>query len=262
MNQTKNYWFIGLFVIVIEIFCPIHAKGAMRKTDIRKLNKALIFDLFMNYEISERNSNLSTIVDYIPGSDFKSFRSIRTESNMGGKDEMCNFEFNKNGTLNSMLYEIEGITYNYEFNYENKILESVSIGGNKKILFNYNKKGKLQTIKRLANGRSWECNFNYINGENKAEIKTFVTLDGKKIANPEEYFVTWNDQFKLTAYSLDIYAAKNIKYSRKGDCISFSFNSVRKDNNQSGWEYTFDNKGNWIDRKFKNEMFKRIIEYK
>ena len=264
MNRIKIYWFIGLFLVTMEVFCPIPVCGAFAKDNTQKLNNALIFDLFMNYEITQRNGNLATIVDFFPAFNSSSnhFRSIRIESNIGGRDNICNFKFNENGTLETLSYEIRDMIFNYEFNYKENRLESVSIGGEKKIFFNYDKNGKLQTITRLVTGRSWECNFNYIKGENKAEIKNFVIIDGKRNANPEEYFVSWNNQFKLVAYSLEVYASKDMKYTKEGNLISYSFNTVNKDNNLFNWEYSFDSKGNWIERKIKDEIIKRIIEYK
>lgn len=217
MNHFKQCCLIGLCFLLADVFCPVTSTGAQKKNDIQKLNNTLIFDLFLNCEISVRYGNLATMADYMPDRSSEIFKSMKVESNIGGRNNICNFGFNKNGSLNTLSYEIRDMIYTYDFVYESDRLASVSIGGIKKIICTYNKKGILQTITRVSDGRSLEFNFYYHDGENKARIKSFIVQDGNKIPNPEEGFVSWNDQFKISDYRLDDFSAKELKYSAEGN---------------------------------------------
>jgi hypothetical protein len=250
-------------VIFIAIITGIDATVAANKKDIQKINNSIIYDLFMNFELTGKNGNLSTIIDFLPNMSNVNFKNIKLTSNAGGEDQYCSFIFNENGIIENIAYEINNIIYKYDFVYEGNRLTSINIGGKPKISFGYNKKMQLITIKREKSGGAFEYNFEYLDGENKANIKLVVIQGEKKSLSPRNYYVTWDNQFKINAYCLDVYCSKNIQYAAQGDLLSYSFSTANADNNLATWDYTgIDEKGNWIERKSNKILFSRTIVYK
>ena len=122
--------------------------------------------------------------------------------------------------------------------------------------------GKLTTIKRFKSGRVFEYKFEYLKAENKFNIKLVVEYDGKRKASKNNYYVVLNKNYKLTDIRIDVYVKKEIKYNKAGDILTSSFARVDKNNVEFGREYKeLDNKGNWLERSFKKNVFQRQIEY-
>ncbi len=251
---------VGLLIISIGTLFTTPVKAANK--NIQKLNNALIFDLFMNFEITEKNGNLSTIIDYLPNTNNTDFKKIEINSNMGGEEEVSQFEYNDKGFILKLIYQVNDKLYRYEFFYDGNRLATVNIAGKKKISLAYDKKGRLQSITRFGNGAALEYNFVYLNGENKANIALVVIQGEKRSPSKRKYFVTWNDQFKIDSYCIDVYCSNNLTYSQKGDLTAFKFSNVSSDNIEANWEYRYDNQGNWIERKVKDSVCKRTIEYR
>lgn len=248
--------FMGL-ILSIQVYC-----GPSKK-DIQKLNNSLIFDLFVNYELTEKNGNLATIIDFSPCLSNVNYKNVRLTSNVGGENQECGFTFNENGTIGNIAYEVNDKIYRYDFVYEGNNLTSINIAGKPKIKFGYDKKGKLNTITREKGGGAFEYNFEYIDGENKANIKLIVVQGEKRSPSTRKYYVSWDTGLKIESYCFDVYCSKNIKYTSQGDLLSYSFSSVNEDNNIATWEYSsMDENQNWIERKSKDIIFNRKIEYK
>ena len=105
--------------------------------------------------------------------------------------------------------------------------------------------------------------FEYIEGENKANIKVATIQDGKrKESRSQRSYVTWNANQKIESYCIDIFCSKNLNYSPQGDLLSFSFAAVNDDNSKAVWEYSkVDEKQNWTERTFKSYFFNRTFVY-
>ncbi|MBN1185793.1 MAG: hypothetical protein JXB49_26160 [Bacteroidales bacterium] len=234
-----------------------------RVKEIQTLNHSIIYDLFVNYELTEKNGNLATIIDFFPALTDDKYKSVKLNSNVGGDDQVCNFIFNDNGNIEKFIYEINGKYAQYDFIYEGSLLTGINIAGKPKVSFAYSRTGQLISITREKNGASFVYNFDYIKGENKANIKLIVIQEEKARASTQNYYVTWDTGFKIESYCFDVYCNDNLKYNSKGDLLSFSFTNVSADNNDSAWDYSkVDAKQNWTERNSEDIVFTRMIEYK
>ncbi len=261
MNKNK-FDLKKSIVILIGLLLSVQAYSRPSKKDILKLNNALIYDLFINYELSEKNGNLATIIDFLPNLNNVNYKKMKLTSNVGGENQICSFTFNKNETIRKISYEVNNKIYQYDFVYSGKQLTRINIADKPKISFEYDKKGKLTTITRKKSGVAFEYNLEYLDDENKANIKLIVVQGEKRRSSSRKYYVTWGTELKLKSYCFDVYCSKNLKYTSQGDLLSYSFASVNEDNNIATWEYSaIDEKQNWIERKYKNNEFKRTIEY-
>lgn len=233
---------------------------AQNKPEISKLNNAIIFDLFLNYELTDKNGNNAVLMDYLPNSGNTSFRKIEMSSNYGGENESTSFTYNDNGMLQQIYYQKNDKYYVYDILYENEKPASVSIGGNKKITFTYSN-DTLKTISREKSGGVLEYNFKHVPGEKKAFIKLIVIRDGKRLPSSSDYFVAWNDRYNLTSYNLDVYRATENTYAESGYLTTFVYfpNDTKK---TATWEYVFDDRANWTERKFNTYTVKRTLQYR
>lgn len=248
-------------LIIISIFITINV-NALNKKEVRKLNRTIIFDMYINYELTGRNYNLSTIFNYLPKQGDKSLKSSKITSNAGGTHQVLNVQYNKRGYIEKLSFEVNRRIYHYEFVWKKHKLIFANIAGKKKIEFTYDKKGRLSTLTRHMKGRSGEYSFVYKKGENKADIKLNVLINGKKRKSHGRRYISWNDYLNMEAYSLEEYSSKQITYNLKEDVETFVFGNVISDNNKATWEYkSFDNKDNWTERKFKNTWMKRTFQY-
>ena len=262
--MIKNrFKFVIVIMIIIGLLISVQAFCSLTKKDIQKLNNSLIFDLFVNYELAVKNGNLVTIIDFLPNLNVIDFKVIKLTSNVGGENQVCDFSFNKNGAIGKINYEVNDKIYRYEFIYSGTQLASINIAGKPKIILIYDKKGRLLTITREKGGGAFEYNFEYLDGENKANIKLIVIQGEKRSPSKRKYNVSWDRELKLESYCIDAFCSKNIKYTSKGDLLSYSFASVNEDNNIVNWVYSgFDEKQNWVERKSNDILFSRTIEYK
>lgn len=261
--MKKNMFDLKKYVVIwIVLLLSIQAYSGPSKKDVLKLNNSLIFDLFLNYELTEKNGNLATIIDFLPNLNNVNYKNIRLTSNVGGENQICSFTFNEDGTIGKIAYEVNDKIYRYDLIYKGNQLTSINIADKPKISFGYDKKGKLITITREKGGGAFEYNFEYLDGENKANIKLIVVQGEKRSPSSRKYYVTWDAGLKLESYCFDVYCSKNLKYTSQGDLLSYFFASVNEDNNIATWEYSsLDEKQNWIERKSKDIVFTRFIGY-
>jgi hypothetical protein len=188
---------------------------------------------------------------------------MKLTSNAGGTNQLCSFTFNKNKTVGKIVYEVNRKIYNYDFVYNGDQLASINIADKPKISFGYDKYGRLKTITREIQDRIFEYKLEYISGKNRANIKLFVVQGKNRRPSPEDYFVTWNSELKLESYCIDIYCSKDLKYTSRGDLLSYAFDNDDEYPVIVQWEYSaFDKKRNWVERKYKDIVFNRDIEYK
>jgi hypothetical protein len=229
------------------------------KRDIKKLNNLFIFDFFINFELSQKNGNLSTLVDYMPDANNKTYSQITAQSNMGGYAEEIKFQYNDKGNIEKITYQVKDVVYTYDFVYEKNNLAAALIGGKKKIMFTYDFLDRLQSITRQTAEGTMELKFILLEGQNKATIKMFVIRDGLKNESKRNDYIAWNERYKMQEYNFDVYSGKNFNYNAQGDMVSFTYSNVMRDDNPASWEYTYDDNGNWIEKRNKGTYCKRSI---
>ena len=67
-------------IVLIGLMFSIQSYCDYSKNEIQKINNSLIYDLFMNYELTVKNGNLSTVVDFFPCMNNVNFKNIRLTS--------------------------------------------------------------------------------------------------------------------------------------------------------------------------------------
>lgn len=237
----------------INVYCEPHEK------EIKDINNSLIYDLYINYELTEKNGNLPLVIDFLPRSKITNYKAVTLTSNVGDEDQVVRYVYKNNGSLSSVIYTIGDRKYKYDFVYKEGRIIRGDIAGKLKIKFEYDQKGRLNKIIRYAKSSSYEHLFTYDKKERKVAIELiFVTNENRK-SSSRKYYASWNSELKLESYCFDVYCKKNMKYTSQGNLLSFSFD----DNKTIKWEYSvMDEKGNWTERKIQEILFRRVIEYK
>jgi hypothetical protein len=229
------------------------------KASRKKFSEMIIFDLFMNYELSQRNGNNAVILDYLPNRDKKDLKRVVMKSNYGHENEVTDFQYNANSDLVKINYQRGDKLFVYDFNYVNGALASIHIGGKKRIEFLYSN-DTLKSVVREMNEMSAEYDLTYEKEQQKTWIVLTVVDKGKRQKSSSKYYLTWNAEKKITDFNFDVYVSKGITYTASGDIASFSA-TTSHDSATINWEYTTDEKNNWTERKFKTFLVTRQIEY-
>ncbi len=262
--KNFKFNFKKFVVLLIFLFLSFQVFAKPPKKEILTLNNSIIYDLFLNYELTQKNGNLSTITDFMPNLNQNvKYKSISFTSNIADVKQNCEISFNENGTINSIVYDADDTRYRYNLIYDGNQLTTINISNKPKISFQYDKKGRISSITRQRNSEvSFEYNFEYLDNENKANIKLIVIENNKRTPGSRNYYLTWNSNYRLESYCFDSYCSKNIQYTPQGDLLSYTFSTANADNILSTWDYiSFDDKQNWTERQSKKFFFKRKIEY-
>jgi hypothetical protein len=230
-----------------------HAPG------IGQLNDAIVFDLFLNYELTEKNGNLSTLMDYLPRRGTTPFRKVETSSNYGGEDESATFTYGGGGRLDRIDYRRGDRLFVYEISYDGGRPASITVGGRKRIDLTY-RNDTLVAITRDRNGALFEYALEHRAGESRADIKLVVVANGKRARSSSPYFVAWDDRRRVTAFSLDIYTGRDITYSDAGDVATFAY-FANDEQRTARWDHVLDAKSSWTERRFNKLLAKRNIPY-
>lgn len=226
---------------------PTYALGA--NENVQRLNYSLIYNLFMNFELTEKHQNLQVVMNYFPDYDHLPAKEIKLTTENSGFFERIQWNYGERDQLTDLTYEVdreEGryVLYKYEMIYDGDVLTGIDITGKRKITFEYNDDGKLKSISRIKGNIIFHYLFEYADQENKADIKVVVIKGEEMRPGSSKYFVTWNDQMRISSYNLDIYGGSDFEYSESGDIISQNMNGY--DNNLSvKWEYEYDEEGRW-----------------
>ncbi|MCW9707259.1 hypothetical protein J6I44_10350 [Aliifodinibius sp. 1BSP15-2V2] len=233
----------------------------------KKLNQILIHDLFVSYELTEKHWNLKALLNYAPQIYQGQAERIEVTSHIAGQDELVAYRFDETGSLSQIMYQVdrgggELSRYYYDFYYEYGQLSHVNIAGEKKIEFSYDQENRLKTITRDKNGTLFEYNFEYLADQNRADIKLFVIKNGNRKASTRAYFVEWNEALKLRAFYLDVYQTHQIFYSERGTPTSFQFDATKATDVDLSWKYRYDEHGNWIEKTYRDNWYKRNIFYR
>ncbi len=256
--------FTYLFIANIFLFfASINIYSKPNKEDVNKLNNSILFDLFMNYELTLKSDLLSTIFDYSPTMNKNDkIKNIDMTIAFGKEYQYCTFSFNENGTVNLITTQVENMLYKYEFIYKKNKVTEIIIGGKPKIKISYDNNDRINKISREKSGYIFEYNFEYVENENKANIKLVVIDGNNKNPSIQKNYITWNSSFRIESLYFDAFVSKEIKYNDKGDLVSYLFSTSNKDNIPATWEYIAqDDKGNWTERKSEDTTCKRSIEY-
>jgi len=263
VNTTRSFTstrFVAL-VLSIGIFF-LSATVPKKKKDIQKLNYTIVFDLFLNYELSNKNGNLSTIIDYLPDFNDQSVLCERIDSNMGGEEETTDFVY-ADGKISEINYTVRDRIFRYVVGYSDDRVDQVTIAGKPKIRFTYDGKGKIEKIERDMGEGTVEYSFEYSDSENKADIILHVVKGESRKKSSRKYHVMWDDNFRIKDYRLDVYIGHDYEYTAEGAVKSFKFSNVNSDNIPFEYVYKIDDKGSWIERTASNEKFyfKRKLKY-
>ena len=226
---------------------------------IRQLNDAIVFDLFLNYELTEKNGNLSTLMDYLPRRGATPFRKVETSSNYGGEDESATFTYGDRGRLERIDYRRGDRLFVYEVSYDADRPVSIAVAGRKRIDLTY-RNDTLVAITRERNGALFEYALDYRAGEQRADIELVVVTNGKRARSSSPYFVAWDDQRRIAAFSLDVYTGRDITYADAGDVATFAY-FANDEQRTARWEHVRDAKSSWTERRFRKLLAKRNIQY-
>ena len=226
---------------------------------IQQLNDAIVFDLFLNYELTEKNGNLSTLMDYLPRRGSSPFRKVEMSSNYGEEDESTVFMYGDRGRLDRIDYRRGDRLFVYEVSYDAGRPVSIAVGGRKRIDLTY-RSDTLVAITRERNGALFEYALDYRSGEKRADIRLVRVMNGKRSKSSSPYFVAWDDRRRITAFSIDVYTGRDITYSDAGDAATFAY-FVNDEQRTASWDHVRDAKSNWTERRFKKLLVKRNIQY-
>ena len=257
MKMTKHYILILLLAGISNY--SFAEQVPTKKKDIQRLNKTIIFDLFLNYELSSKNGNLSTLIDYLNGVSSEEYRMVNMQGNMGSEDETIDFVF-ENDVVSQINYVVRSRIFRYGVKYNGSAVDYITIAGKKKITITYDQNGLVKSIERNRNGATMEYNFEFVE-PNRADIKLFVVQGEKRRPSSRKYYIEYDKSLKLRSYYLDVFSGKEWTYDKKGNLISFKFSNVNGDAHPAKWEYEFDEKGNWIKRTFEDFYLSRTLTY-
>jgi hypothetical protein len=226
---------------------------------LRQRNDAIVFDLFLNYELTEKNGNLSTLMDYLPARGTPAFRKIEMSSNYGGEDESATFAYGDRGRLERIDYRRGDRLFVYEISYDAERPVSIAVGGRKRIDLTY-RNDTLVAITRERNGALFEYALDYRDGERRADIGLVVVMNGKRARSSSPYFVVWDDRQRIAAFSLDVYTGRDITYADAGDVATFAY-FANDEQRTARWDHVRDAKSTWTERRFRKLLAKRTIQY-
>lgn len=235
-------------------------------TETERLNQTLIYDFFISYELTEKNWNSQALLNYAPQIHVGQAKQITVDSEIVGQEEYITYKFNEQGNLMQIIYQVDRggndfSRYYYDLYYQDGRLSYIYIGDKRKIEFTYSELNRLTAITRNKNEAIFEYHFEYQPGQHRADIKLEVIKDGEKRASSRPYFVEWDDELRLRAFSIDTYQTHDIVYSEQGTPVAMQFDATKQSDVDLSWEYIYDDKGNWIEKTFKENWYKREIQY-
>lgn len=219
----SNTSILLLVLLFSTVFLTSFKKEGYLRNDaenISKLNHTIIFDLILNYELTEKNGNNSALIDYLPVA-IKDVSSVQMNSNYGGENETTRFQYDKTGNLSEIDYQVDDRYYEYVLSYGNNKVTNISIAGKKKLEFTY-RNDTLVTITRQRSGSVFEYEITYVPDKSRANFKLFVTTDGKRRASSSTAYIIWDEDYNISALDFDIYRISDIKHLAKGEWESFT----------------------------------------
>lgn len=269
-RSILNYLRYLLFSLLL--FTPFVGTYAQTTTelsqkDILKRNAMIIYDIFLNYELAEAHGGLQTMIDHITLFN-KKVKSTHTETVSGGSKEIIDVKYRKAGGIEKMTYHVERDngkikTYSYDFNYNEKDkLKEINLNGKLKYRFLYNR-GALFKLILFSPEKKMQKHYSmfYKEEPNKVRFSLKVIKHGKSKKSPRNYYAYYNSDFKVSKYNIDIYSAIDITYEHKRNIQSYAFYDVMDNKQLITWEFSYDKKNNWIERKVGSNIATRTIVY-
>lgn len=257
--------FFGIFIsssslLISQNHIPTKSK------DIKSLNNSIVYNLFLNFDISEQNNKLKHLSYYYPHSVDKSdVESVLLKAEHNDATEEVEFLYNKNNLvkLNYKLSSNNDRTRktSYDFQYDDGNLSEIKIGKTKRIVFEYDALGKIKTIKKYKNRMWHKYHISYSKKSSKAHIVYEVQRGVKKKRSDNKYFVEWNDKFNITGFNINNYSTSNISYNNIGVIDYHEYVTASRDSSYIDWSYTTDKEDNWVTKKSKNTTYTRSIKY-
>jgi hypothetical protein len=252
--------FLKLFIVSILTIFSLKM-NAQSKKQIEQINKSIIFDLFINFELTQPNIYVPAIIDHIPTSDTKGFKIVNLKSDIGDVDWSTKIYFSKTGEIKSLQNVIHGEIMKYKFIYKKGKLAYFGVNGKKAAIIKYDKLGIIKSILRVKGKSKLVCGFKYDKTEKKFTIDFNITRDKKKLDCDFNYFVKLDDQYRIKDFFFNDYSHKNMSYDEQGKIKSFEF-EIEGGLAKTSWNYTKkDNKENWVERESKGIYFTRGITY-
>jgi len=258
MRLFSNYQ----LVLFLMFSCALTAQK-QPKTKVAALNKMLIFDLYMNFELTNKNDNLAAIANYIEGSKGHENTKIEMISNLGNEDELLELYYDKEAKIAQLSYTTldngsDKRYYDYTCMYDGILLKKIQLNAKNRFQFKYDKKGKLLSIsRRMKENIFYILNFVYNDDGLSADIRFDVLEDGKRSAQDVSGYVKWNKKFQLTGYEVYRYETMKIEYNNHGDISSFSFSGNLGDKEQATWNYEYNEQDLWTRRTIGTTFMKR-----
>jgi len=208
----------------------------VKNRSIKMLNKSLIFDLFLNYELSEQNGRIKYISEYLPNIDGDDVEKIILSTNHNNSKEKIEFEYD-DGLLNSLLYEINSKDdrtrkFTYTFFYDNDRVTHIKIGKKTKFLFEYDSNGKISIVRRQVNRLWHKYHLTYSSEESKVFLKLTIQKGVKKRVSKKKYFVAYNEEYFLSEFYIDNYLGNSIVYDENNNIKNLSISIPKKEDIQ------------------------------
>jgi hypothetical protein len=253
--------FVSRLVALAALLALPSLAAAQRRAAIAQVNEAIVFDLFLNYELTEKNGNNSTLIDYVPRAPKTPLERVEMTSNYGGENERTTFTYGERGRLSRVEYRRDDKVYVYEVSYDGDRPSGMTIAAMPRIRFGY-RNDTLVTITRERAGGTLEYTINHVAGEQRAELALVVVpANGKRSPSPSKYWVTWDDRARLTGYELGTYVGRDITRTEGGDVATFTYYTHDDEKRTATWDYVVDAKRSWTERRFGKLVVRRTIEY-
>jgi hypothetical protein len=217
-------------------------KSIKAQSDEDKINKSIMFDFFMNYEIAQKNGNLNLIIDFIPEIGIEDIKTAQINSDIGGEESTLKLNYNDDEQITILNYICNNRIYKYIFFYDDEELEYVKIAGKKKILVEYDD-DIISKITRVTRSANMELSLNYDEDENRINIKMAIVRGDRRRESKSKYFIQLDDEYRIKAldfmelstkeitYNED-HTAKEIKFSHVNGTASAKFNYISKNEDE------------------------------
>ncbi|CAL2103266.1 conserved exported hypothetical protein [Tenacibaculum sp. 190130A14a] len=268
--MDKKVLFICLLFLAVS---NVLGEEKNKNREIEAINHSIIYDLFLNMELTKRNGQIAIVYDYIPVFKKKAkVESVEVNSSLENDyTENVVFLYDKRNRLKYINYKVKRsenestILFKYELKYKDSRVELVYIKNRLLYKFIYNSDGMLKTVKHFfKNGKTVRIyNVLYKDKEVKFSLDVIRGDDFYFDVNSSKDLIFLNKNNKISSIKFDIYKSKNISYLKGSNILSFNFSKIDSKNLMFKWNYiTFDRRSNWTKRESDKYLIERIINYK
>lgn len=225
-----------------------------------KVNKAILFDFFMNYEIAQKNGNLSLFIDFIPELTIDQIKSATINTDIGDEESTLEIKYNTESQITNLDYTCDGRIYKYKYQYDDEEIEYITIAGRKKIIIEYDD-DIISKITRISNSATMELNFEYDDDEQNIAIKIAVIQGDRRQESKTKYNIQLDSELRIKALNFMELSTEEIVYNIDNSTSTIKFSHVNG-TAKLKWEYLAKNsKGYWIKRKVGENYFNRNLSF-